>query len=198
MNEIIKCITGRRSIRKYRSEQIKPEELEQILQAGLYAASAGNRQSPFMVVCQNPETIRELGRVKSAAFRGQYSTERFYVSKEQPSIADDPNMKDAYYGAPTVITIFTPKDFLFGPYDGSCMAANMLLAAHSLGIGSCFIGTAWEAFACELGQRLLRDWNIPDNYHADIQLCLGYPFDSTSPKAKPRKDGRIIFANGIG
>jgi nitroreductase len=93
-----------------------------------------------------------------------------------------------------VATIFTPKDFLFGAYDGSCMAANMSLAAWSLGLGSCFIGSAWEAFACELGQKLLRDWNIPGNYHADIQLCLGYPLDKTPPQAKPRKDGRIIVS----
>jgi nitroreductase len=147
-----------------------------------------------MVVCHNADTLRELGRVKSAAFTGRYSDGERFVSKEQPSIADDPNIRNAYYDAPTVITIFTPKDFLFGAYDGSLMAANMSLAAWSLGIGSCFIGSAWEAFACELGQKLLRDWNIPGNCHADIQLCLGYPLGNTPPKAKPRKDGRVIYA----
>jgi nitroreductase len=194
MNEVMKCILERRSIRKYSPEQIKTDELEQILQAGLYAANAGSHQSSFMVVCQNADTLRELGRVKSAAFKGRYSDEERFVSKEQPSIADNPNIKNAYYDAPTVITIFTPKDFLFGAYDGSCMAANMSLAAWSLGIGSCFIGSAWEAFASELGQRLLNEWAIPGNYHADVQLCLGYPLDAVPPKAKPRKDGRIIFS----
>jgi nitroreductase len=193
MNDILKCIFERRSIRKYKPGQIKPEELEQILQAGLYAANAGSRQSSFMVVCQNSEILRELGKVKAAAFKGKYSDNERYISKEQPSIADDPNIRNAYYDAPTVITIFTPKDFLFGAYDGSYMAANMSLAAWSLGVGSCFIGSAWEAFACGLGQKLLKDWKIKGTYRADIQLCLGYPLDSTPPKAKPRKDGRIIY-----
>ncbi|MDR1537585.1 MAG: nitroreductase family protein [Clostridiales bacterium] len=198
MNDVINCIMERRSIRRYKPEQIKADELKQILEAGLYAANAGSRQSSFVVVCQNADIICELGQVKSAAFKGRYSDGERYVSKEQPSIADDPNIKNAYYDAPTVITIFTPKDFLFGAYDGSCMATNMSLAAWSLGIGSCFIGAAWEAFACELGQRLLVEWNIPGNYHADIQLCLGYPLDSTPPKAKPRKDGRIVYAYQMG
>lgn len=194
MNEVMNCIMERRSIRKYHPEQIKTDELEQILQAGLYAANAGSRQSSFIVVLQNAETILELGKTKSAAFKGRYSDAERYISKEQPSIADDPNIKNAYYDAPTVITIFTPKDFLFGAYDGSCMAANMSLAAWSLGVGSCFIGSAWEAFACELGQKLLKEWEIPGNYHADIQLCLGYSLDAAPPKAKPRKDGRVLFA----
>jgi nitroreductase len=194
MNEILKCILGRRSIRKYKPEQIKQDELEYILQAGLYAANAGSRQSSFMVVCRNADMLRELGGVKSAAFRGRCSDAEFYVSKEQPSIVDDPNIKNAYYDAPTVITIFTPKDFLFSAYDGSCMAANMSLAAWSLGIGSCFIGSAWEAFACELGQKLLKEWKIPVNYHADIQLCLGYPLEEVPPKAKPRKEERVIYS----
>ena len=194
MNDVLNCILERRSIRRYRPEQVKPDELERILQAGLYAANAGSRQSSFMVVCQNADTIRELGKVKSAAFKGRYSDAERYVSKEQPSIADDPNIKNAYYDAPTVITIFTPKDFLFGAYDGSCMAANMSLAAWSLGIGSCFIGSAWEAFACEVGQKLLKEWGIPGNYHADIQLCLGYPLDNTPPKAKLRRSGRVAYA----
>lgn len=194
MNETLKCILGRRSIRKYKPNQIEQDELEYILQAGLYAANAGSRQSSFMVVCQDADMLHELGRVKSAAFKGRYSDSERYVSKEQPSIADDPNIKNAYYDAPTVITIFTPKDFLFGPYDGSCMAANMSLAAWSLGVGSCFIGSAWEAFACELGQKLLEEWRIPGNYHADIQLCLGYPLEKVPPKAKPRKDGRVIYS----
>ena len=138
---------------------------------------------------------REIGRVKSAAFRGTYCTAKRYISREQPSIADDPNIRDAFYGGPTVITIFTPKDFLFGAYDGSCIANNMILAAASVGIGSCFIGTAGEAFGCELGQRLLREWEIPGNYHADIQVILGDPLDDRPPKAKPRKEHRVRRVN---
>jgi nitroreductase len=113
MNEVMKCILERRSIRRYRTEQIKPDELEQILQAGLYAANAGSRQSSFMAVCQNAETIRELGRVKSAAFKGRYSDAERYVSKDQPSIADDPNIKNAYYGAPTVVTCPATRYFRY-------------------------------------------------------------------------------------
>jgi len=192
MNDIIKCMLERRSIRKYEDKQIPEELLEQILETGLYAPSAGGRQSSFMVVCQDESILRTLGKVKSAAFKGNYSTADRYISKEQPSIADDPNIHDAFYGAPTVVTIFSPKDFLFGGQDASCMAENMLLAAHSLKIASCFIGSAWEAFNCDLGQELLQKWEIPNNYHADVQVLLGYAKDAIIPIAKVRKNTRII------
>ena len=74
------------------------------------------------------------------------------------------------------------------------MAENMLLAAHSLGIASCFIGSAWEAFGCELGQELLQKWEIPGNYHADIQVLLGYAKDVKIQTAKVRNENRIIKA----
>lgn len=192
MNEIIKGMLERRSIRKYEDKQVPEKLLQQILEVGLYAPCAGGRQSSFMVVCQDDAINRSLGKVKSAAFKGRYSTADRYISKEQPSIADDQNLQDAFYGAPTVVTIFSPKDFLFGGQDASCMAENMLLAAHSLGIASCFVGSAGEAFNCELGQELLQKWEIPGNYHADVQVLLGYGKDAIIPIAKARKENRII------
>jgi nitroreductase len=191
MNDMIKLMLERRSIRKYEEKQIPEELLEPILEAGLYAPSAGGRQTSFMVVCQDNTINQTLGKVKSAAFKGRYSTPDRYISKEQPSIADDPNIHDAFYGAPTVVTIFSPKDFLFGGQDTACMAENMLLAAHSLGIASCFIGSAWEAFDCERGKELLKKWEIPGNYHADVQVLLGYSKDAIMPTTKLRKENRI-------
>ena len=74
MNEVMKCILERRSIRKYRPEQIKPDELEQILEAGLYAPSAGNRQSAIIIVSQNAKINAALGRINRLSFTGRIST----------------------------------------------------------------------------------------------------------------------------
>ena len=116
-----------------------------------------------------------------------------YVSREQPSIADDPKLKNAFYDAPTVITLFAPKNFLFSPEDCALAAGNMMLAADSLGIGSCYIGQGWTAFADPYGQEVLKKWEIPVDYYAVMQLLLGYPRGGDPhPAPKHRKERRIL------
>ena len=116
-----------------------------------------------------------------------------YVSREQPSIADDPKLTNAFYDAPTVITLFAPKNFLFSAEDCAAAAENMMLAADSLGVASCYIGQGWTAFADPFGQEILRKWEIRPDYYAVMQLLLGYPRKGDShPSAKPRKEGRIF------
>ena len=109
MNELIEKILHRRTIRRFESRQIEEDALQQILQAGLYAPSAGGRQGPMLVVSQDRETNEQLGKIKRANSQPRMATGASYVSKEQPSIADDPHLKNAFYGAPTVITMFAPK-----------------------------------------------------------------------------------------
>jgi nitroreductase len=192
MNDIINNMIERRSIRKYKGEQITEAELEAILQAGLYAPSAGGRQSALIVVCQNAELNAALGKINKAAFKGRMSTETVYVSKEQPSIADNAAIQSGFYDAPTVLTLFAPKDFLYSAADCYAAAQNMMLAAHSLGIGSCMVARAEDAFSSELGQGLQKEWGIDETYEAKIHITLGYPADAQPPAAKPRKDGRIV------
>lgn len=192
-NEVLENIMTRRTIRRYKQEQIKKEELDIILNAGLYAPSAGSRQGVIFVVSQDKEINEKLGRIKKKNSNVRMSTDTVYISKEQPSIADDSNIKNAFYDAPTVITVFVPKDFLYGPYDASVAAENMLIAAHSIGIGGCFIGSAWDSFDAPYGKQILQQWNIDKNYYACVQLTFGYPSDEKLPDAKPRKKGRVIF-----
>lgn len=187
MNEIIKSIIERRSIRKYKPEQITTEELNQILLAGSYAPNAGGRQSPVMVVLQNKDIISKLGRINRQLFVQHYTPKMGTVSKEQPSIADDDNITNAFYGAPTVIVVFAPKTHRYKIEDGTLVIGNMMLAAHSLGIGSCFIARASETFNTDEGKEIIKDWNISDDYEAIGFCTLGYP-EGNPPKAKPRKE----------
>lgn len=120
-------IMTRRTIRRFDTKQISEEELQTILDAGLYAPSAGGRQGVLFVVSQNKETNEKLGRIKKSNSNVKMSTDTVYISKEQPNIADDPTITNAFYDAPTVVTLFVPKNFLYGPYDASVAAENMLL-----------------------------------------------------------------------
>lgn len=142
----------------------------------------------IFVVCQDKEVNERLGRIKRANSNLHMATATSYVSKEQPSIADDPNIKNAFYDAPTVITMFAPKNFLFSAEDCAVAAENMMLAADSLGIGSCYLGQGWPAFADPYGQEILKKWNIRTDYYAVMQLLLGYPREGDPhPTGKPRK-----------
>ena len=193
MNETMQTILHRRAIRRYDERQIDEELLQQILQAGLYAPSAGGKQGVIFAVCQDREVNERLGKIKRANSNPHMATAKNYVSKEQPSIADDPGLVNAFYDAPTVITMFAPKNFLFSADDCAVAAENMMLAADSLGIGSCYIGQGWTAFADSYGQEILRKWEIRTDYYAVMQLLLGYPkADDKHPAAKARKNDRIL------
>ena len=193
MNEVMKTVLHRRAIRRFAPEQISEDVLQQILQAGLYAPSAGGRQGPIFVVSQDRAVNERLGRIKRANSRPRMATAASYVSREQPSIADDPTITDAFYGAPTVITLFAPKNFLFSGEDCAAAAENMMLAADSLGVGSCYIGQGWTAFADPYGQDMLSRWGIRPDYYAVMQLLLGYPrAGDDHPKPKPRRENRIL------
>ena len=193
MPDIFETIMHRRSIRRFESKQIEETALQQILQAGLYAPSAGGRQGVIFAVCQDRTVNERLGKVKRANSNFRMSTATSFVSHEQPSIVDDAKLTNAFYDAPTVITMFAPKNFLFSAEDCAAAAENMMLAADALGIGSCYIGQGWTAFADPYGQEILQQWNIPTDHYAVMQLLLGYPREGDKPPTpKPRKEGRVI------
>lgn len=192
-NSVMETIMHRRAIRRFETRQIEESALQQILQAGLYAPSAGGRQGVIFAVCQERAVNERLGRIKRANSNPHMATATSYVSKEQPSIADDPKLTNAFYGAPTVITMFAPKNFLFAAEDCAVAAENMMLAADALGIGSCYIGQGWTAFADPYGQEILRQWGIRTDYYAVMQLLLGYPREGDKhPTPKPRREDRIL------
>ncbi|MCI8284361.1 MAG: hypothetical protein HFE90_03720 [Firmicutes bacterium] len=191
-NAVIENIIMRRTIRRFKAEQIKEEELQTVLEAGMYAPSAGGRQGVLFAVSQDENINKKLGRIKKRNSNVKMSSGDSYISREQPSIADDISIVNAFYDAPAVVTLFVPKGFLYGSYDASAAAENMLLAAHSIGLGGCYIGSAWESFSDPFGQEILKKWEVRGDYYAALHVLLGYPKDEQAPEGKARKDGRII------
>lgn len=195
MHELIEKIISRRTIRRYKPEQVDLELIEQIVEAGLYAPSAGNGQGTKLVVCRDVELNAQLGKVsRLLQFGGEEPTElKWHVSDDQPSILDDINIKDGFYGAPTVITIFS-GDGGFCRENAAMVAENMMLAAHFLGLGSCYIGRAKALFDMKQPKQLQVKWGIPEDYIAVGHVLVGYR-DGGEPKAKPRKEGRVIYVD---
>ncbi len=170
MNDVIKCLTERRSVRKFKPEQIKCSELEEIIRAGLYAPTGMNRQSPIMLIVQDKEVIAELSRLNAEA-----------MGREG----------DPFYGAPTVVCVLADKNVFTYLEDGSLVMGNMLNAAHSLGVDSCWIHRAREVFDTEYGRQLLRSKGISDDYVGIGNCILGYR-DCPFPEAPAIKAGRVF------
>lgn len=191
MNKMLDFIKSRRTIRKYKAVQINEEELQAILEAGLYAPSAGGRQSPRFLVLQDPEVLRQLGWINRQVFGAANSDNIHFVSKAQPSIADSDHIQSGFYQAPTVIAILGPKDWYYSVQDCTMAAESMTLMAWSLGIGSCFVSRSEETFATDYGQEILKKANIAEDYEAKVFLTLGYPA-ADGGEAKPRKPNRIV------
>lgn len=193
MNEVLQNIMTRRSIRKYSDTPISDEILLQIAQAGLYAPNAGSGQRAMMVVSTNKQVNQNLGKYNYAAFQEDFKGRlNSHVSAEQPSVLDDPSIRDGFYGAPIIITLFAPANFLYSREDCCMMAENMMLVANSLGVGSCYIARAEKTFGTEYGKSLINTWNIPEKYMAFGHVLLGYA-QKKQTNVKPRRDGRIIF-----
>ena len=186
--ELLEQIKARRSIRKYQDKQIPHEALEKIMEAGTYASNAGGGQRSMIVGIRNAQLVEKLGRLNMAHF-DRSRLIGSYVSKEQPSVIDDPTIKSGFYGAPSLCDVFAQRDFLFGIPDAFCCAETMLMEAFDLGISSCIVSRAEETFDSEIGAALLQEWGVPENYIARCFVTLGY-IDGEYPKAKPRKAGR--------
>lgn len=172
MNETIKTLLQRRTVRTFNDKPVPQEVVEQILQAGLYAPSARGEQNAIFVVIQDKETLKALS-AENARIMGRPDAEPFY-------------------GAKTVILVVgnnTPNV----AYDGSCAIDNMLNAAWSLGVGTCWIHRARQEVETEFGKELLKKAGLPDGDYVGVgHIALGY-FDDEAPEAKPRKDGRVYF-----
>lgn len=184
---MIEAIRNRRAIRKYKSEQITDEELNLILEAGIYAPSAGGAQRAMIVAVQDRDLALKLGRINASVMKRPNVG---HVSAEQPSIIDDPTIRSGFYDAPTVCVIFNKGTGQYSISDSFCSAENMILEAYDLGVASAIIGRAEMTFDNEFGRELMKEWEIPEDYTARAFVILGY-IDGEYPPLKPRKENRI-------
>ncbi|MBR2466374.1 MAG: nitroreductase [Clostridia bacterium] len=165
----IEIFKTRRSIKKYKPEQISEGELDLVLEAATYAPTGRNSQSPLIVAVQNPELVKKLSEANAKVL----------------GMSSDP-----FYGAPTVVIVFADPAHSTGFEDACLVAGNILNAAHATGLGSCWIHRAREVFDTELGKALMREWGVPERYVGVANCILGYAAEA--PATRPRKENYII------
>ena len=171
MNAVIENMISRRSVKAYKPDMVPMELIEEVVKAGTYAPTGMNMQSPVIVAVVNKKVRDRLSRM-NASIMGTSS--------------------DPFYGAPVVLVVLADKNRPTAVYDGTLVMGNMLNAAHSLGLGSCWIHRAKEEFDSEEGKALLKEWGLEGEYIGIGHCILGYPA-TEHPAAKPRKADYVHF-----
>ena len=173
MNEIIKAMKQRRSIRKFKAQLPRKEDLSQIIEAGLYAASGRGQQAAMVLAITNKEIREKLARANA-------------------KIGGWPEGFDPFYGAPAILVVLGNKACHTQLYDGSLMMGNMMLAAYSLRLGSIWIHRAKEEFEQDEWKKLLADLGVQGQWEGIGHCAVGY-VEGEAPTAAPRKDNRVFW-----
>ena len=173
MNEIIQSIKERRSVRKFKPEMPAKADLEQIIEAGLYAANGKGKQAVTVIA------------VTDKALRDKIAEDNRKIGGWQEGF-------DPFYGAPAILIVLGDKNWPTAVYDGSLVMGNLMLAAHSLGLGSIWIHRAKEEFETDEYRQLLADLGVEGEWEGIGHCAVGY-IDGQAPKAAPRKEGRVFW-----
>ena len=171
INEVmLKGLLERRSVRSFKPDQITDDELQAVLEAGMYAPTAKGKQSPIIVAVQNPEEVAAVTALNA-------------------KFTENPN---PYYGAPTILLVLVPLGAYLGTRDGSAVLTNLCNGAHAAGLGSCWINRPQFMFETNEGRALLRRWGIEGDWVGVGSVALGYA-DGPAPKPIPRKENYCII-----
>lgn len=170
MSAVYDNMLSRRSVKSYKPDAVPKASIDQVITAGLYAASGRNLQSPIAIAVTD-KAVRDRLSAMNARIMGK---EDF----------------DPFYGAPVVLVVLAEKSCPTYMYDGSLMLGNMMLAANDLGLGSCWIHRAKEMFESEEGKAILHSLGIEGDYEGIGNCILGYP-DGEPKAAPPRRDNRV-------
>ena len=172
MSDVLEKMKTRRSIRSFKPDMVPKEILEKIVEAGTYAASGMNNQKAVIAAVTDKDLRDRLSRMNAGIMGSD---------------------KDPFYGAPVVLIVLADKSCGTRVYDGSLVMGNLMLAAHELGIGSCWIHRAKEEFESPEGKEILKSLGLEGEYEGIGHCVLGY-VDGEYPGIPERKPGRVVWA----
>ena len=175
MNQVLTAIKNRRSIKKYKADMVEQDKIDKVVEAGLYAASGMNKQAVKIIVVKNKE------------FRNKLAADNAKIMGQSANF-------DPFYGAPVILIVLADKDWFTGVYDGSLVMGNLMLAAHALGLGSCWIHRAKEEFEMPEYKDFLKSLGIEGRWEGVGHCILGYA-EGATPKPTPRKENRVYYVD---
>ncbi len=166
----IEAILSRKSVKAFQSTPVPKECIEKIVEAGTYVPTGRNLQSPIILAVTNKQLRDKLSRLNAQIMGAE---------------------GDPFYGAPAVLVVLAKKECRTRVYDGSLVMGNLLLAAHELGLGACWIHRAKETFELPEGKEILQSLGIDEEYEGIGNCVLGYA--AKAPSAKPRKENWVYY-----
>lgn len=181
-NQVVDCIMSRRSIRAYKPEQIKDEELKTILECAINAPSARNSQPWEVRVMQNKGAIENLNKEVIADMIEKRPDAKERFADENASV---------FFHAPTLLVVAYDTTQYWGQSDCGMLVQNVLLAAESMNIGSCAVGCCREYINSPKAADFVKSLNLPENYVVYLTVTLGYKYEN--PDAKPRDDKKVAY-----
>ena len=170
MNEAMQNLLTRRAVRAYKADPVPKDVLERVVEAGLYAPSGHGRQCAVILAVTDRAVRDRLSRANAAVMGADF---------------------DPFYGAPVVLVVLADRSVPTCVEDGALVMGNLMNAAHSLGIGSCWIHRAYEEFESDEGKALLSKWGIEGEWRGIGHCILGYPVEEAPER--PRKEGWVKF-----
>jgi nitroreductase len=184
MNETLKTIGNRRSTRVFMPEQLKDVEIQDIIDAGIYAPSANNQQPWHFTVIQSKDIIDKLSNAfKEIAKKSDIEYLKKFGENEKFHV---------FYNSPTVVLVSGDENNQYAAIDCAAAVENMLIAAESLEIGSCWIGLIAYLLNSEEGAEFVKELGIPQGFKQIHAVCLGYK-KNKSANAPSRKENTVNY-----
>lgn len=177
-NQVVETIMTRRSIRQYKPQAVEREKMQTIVECGINAPNAMNRQPWEVRVVDNPDYINGV-------------TELY--KKANPKAAADSTFRNMFRNAPTVVFIGHDTKSESSPFDCGLLAENMMLSAWSMGIGSCCLGSPARFMKSAEAAEYLKKLNFSEGY--ELLYCIGFGYPDEAPAAKPREASKIQFVD---
>lgn len=175
-NQVVETIMTRRSVRQYKPQAVEREKMQTIVECGINAPNAMNKQPWEVRVVDNADYINGV-------------TELY--KKANPKAAEDPAFKNMFRNAPTVVFIGHDTKLESSPFDCGLLAENMMISAWSMGIGSCCLGSPARFMKTPEAAEYLQKLGFSEGY--ELLYCIGFGYPDEAPAAKPREAAKVKF-----
>lgn len=175
-NQVVETIMTRRSVRQYKPQAVEREKMQTIVECGINAPNAMNKQPWEVRVVDNADYINGV-------------TELY--KKANPKAAEDPAFKNMFRNAPTVVFIGHDTKSESSPFDCGLLAENMMISAWSMGIGSCCLGSPARFMKTPEAAEYLQKLGFSEGY--ELLYCIGFGYPDEAPAAKPREAAKVKF-----
>ena len=175
-NQVVETIMTRRSVRQYKPQAVEREKMQTIVECGINAPNAMNKQPWEVRVVDNADYINGV-------------TELY--KKANPKAAEDPAFKNMFRNAPTVVFIGHDTESESSPFDCGLLAENMMISAWSMGIGSCCLGSPARFMKTPEASEYLQKLGFSEGY--ELLYCIGFGYPDEAPAAKPREAAKVKF-----